>query len=785
MKTVLTKLTSILLVAFLFSITTFQGGSALQDHQASPSIGSEPGQIYTTGSEISSSIQPATITVTNTNDSGSGSLRQAIADTSPGGTIEFSITGTITLTSGELIINKDLSIIGPGANNITISGNNATRIFNIESGSVVVISGVTISDGNADTGGGIYTEGNLTLFDSKIINNNARSGGGIYNYEGELILDSVVVDNNRSAQQGGGIFSYYPTGSGTLIIDSVISNNYSPGAGAGIRSYGETTSIQNSTISSNTSENWGGGISHISQTMQIEDSEISGNSAYSGGAIHVSDEATVELTNCIVSNNTTDGYGAGINNDGTLNVTDSTISNNANPGERGGGLVNNNAATITNTVFSGNNADDGGAIYNWANATLDVDNVTFTGNNAGSNGGALSGYGTMNLSHVNMSNNTSGQWGGGIYIESSATLIIKNSTIASNSSWLGGGLLLSGESILSNVTISGNQSADNMYGGGLYNSLVATTTLQNVTIAGNIAPSGGGIHNNGGQLSVQNTIVANNAGGDCDGMGVSNGYNLDSDGSCHFISKSDISNVDPLLGPLQDNGGLTQTHALLIGSPAIDAGNDNTCETTDQRGVERPLGVHCDIGAYEATPTLRSQGSFDGHIFELNENSNTGWRFNATNARFYVGDDSHNRQYLSILSFDTSSLPDDAVILSVTLNVKRAKILGTNPFDTHGALGVEIGSPCFGSSCNLEASDFQASAQEMAGLLSSFSVDGWHSAPLGANVLPYIDLTGITQFRLRFELEDNNDWGMDAIQFLSGDAPEGDRPQLVIEYTVP
>jgi len=184
-------------------------------------------------------------------------------------------------------------------------------------------------------------------------------------------------------------------------------------------------------------------------------------------------------------------------------------------------------------------------------------------------------------------------------------------------------------------------------------------------------------------------------------------------------------------------------------------------------------------------PTFQSVGAQDGHLFELSENSNTGWRFNTNSVRFYIGDDHRNRQYLSILSFDTSSLPDDAVILSATLNVKHARTIGTNPFDTHGNLWVEIGSSCFGSSCNLENPDFQAGAQDVAGILSSFSVDNWHSAALGANVYPYINLAGVTQFRLRFELDDNNDSGMDAIQFLSGDAPPDERPQLVIEYTAP
>jgi len=221
---------------------------------------------------------------------------------------------------------------------------------------------------------------------------------------------------------------------------------------------------------------------------------------------------------------------------------------------------------------------------------------------------------------------------------------------------------------------------------------------------------------------------------------------------------------------------------------SIFAGWSGDCSGTDTSCVVSMTQNRSVVAAFNAIQTGSSYAPValqDGYLFEISEDNNTGWRFNANGARLYVGDDNHNRQFLSILSFDTSPLPNNAVILSATLNVKRARMLGTNPFNTHGALGVEIGSPCFGSSCNLEASDFQAGAQAVAGLLSSFSVDGWHSAPLGANVFSYIDLTGATQFRLRFELEDNNDGGMDAIQFLSGDAPPDDRPQLIIEYYVP
>ena len=164
-----------------------------------------------------------------------------------------------------------------------------------------------------------------------------------------------------------------------------------------------------------------------------------------------------------------------------------------------------------------------------------------------------------------------------------------------------------GDVMLTNATISGNSVSNEGgfgVGGGINNQ--EALVLNATTITSNTAKEGGGFDGSfTGQITVKNTIVANNPGGDCVpflGVGslMSEGHNLDSDGSCGLTAAGDLPNTDPKLGPLADNGGPTQTHALLAGSPAIDAGDDTTCPASDQRGFPRPQGTACDIGAYES-----------------------------------------------------------------------------------------------------------------------------------------------------------------------------------------
>ena len=126
---------------------------------------------------IALSTQAATITVTNTNDSGAGSLRQAIADANDGDTIDFGVTGTITLTTGELLVDKSITISGPGSDNLTVDGNLAGRVFYVSSGVTATIAGLTITNGNA--------QGEPPTI-----------GGGIYNDHATLALDSCTVSSN-------------------------------------------------------------------------------------------------------------------------------------------------------------------------------------------------------------------------------------------------------------------------------------------------------------------------------------------------------------------------------------------------------------------------------------------------------------------------------------------------------------------------------------------------------------------------------------------------------------
>ncbi len=240
-------------------------------------------------------------------------------------------------------------------------------------------------------------------------------------------------------------------------------------------------------------------------------------------------------------------------------------------------------------------------IFHILGGNVTITGVTIKGGNVGGDGGALYNKGTLTLSGSTLSNNKAGARGGGIF---------NTGTVA-----------------LTNVTIISSTAKTD--GGGLYNTGSASAaTLNNATITANTADSdgngsgnGGGVFRSSGTLNVKNTIVGGNVDGsastkhpDCSGTLTSQGYNLiENNAGCPFTPSTGDqvgtgnNPISPLLGPLADNGGTTFTHALLAGSPAIDAGNPaapgsggNACARSDQRGVFRPRGPACDIGAFEA-----------------------------------------------------------------------------------------------------------------------------------------------------------------------------------------
>lgn len=184
---------------------------------------------------------------------------------------------------------------------------------------------------------------------------------------------------------------------------------------------------------------------------------------------------------------------------------------------------------------------------------------------------------------------------------------------------------------------------------------------------------------------------------------------------------------------------------------------------------------------------FRSNGANDGWVNESGEDTNRGGSLNAADKTFYVGDNAQDRQFRALLHFPTASLPDGAIIVRAILKVKRSGITGTDPFTTHQKIAVDIRYGPFSGSNGLQVTDFQAAASRNAvGFILNAPANNWYSSTLKPTAFPHINRIGATQFRLRFQLDDNDDLGADTLQFYSGDA--GDlafRPRLEIQYYLP
>jgi CSLREA domain-containing protein len=364
----------------------------------------------------------------------------------------------------------------------------------------------------------------------------------------------------------GGAGLYNNAGSVSIIQCEFLGNHFtSGGGGGGICSRNGTLTILDSRFEENGSIiefSVGGAIAIEGGMGTIERTSIQNNYAFGrlgmeicmpgGGGLWLSSTTVSIHESSILTNSAQCGAG-GIYNAGTLSVSNSILSGNTS-WYNGGAILNDGTLTVSNSSISGNSVDiancSGGAIFNTGMFT--VTDSSLYGNSAAIGGAIANNIGTL--------------W-------------VSNTTLSGNSAFAGGAI--------------GNDQ---------------TLTVINSTLTDNEAEYGGGIF--GGAI-LTNTIVAFNVGGDCGDTIADGGHNLDSDGTCGFDpTNGSLPNTDPMLGPLQDNGGPSWTHALLIGSPAIDSGDDAQCPATDQRGVSRPIDgdvdgdAVCDIGSYEFQPGM-------------------------------------------------------------------------------------------------------------------------------------------------------------------------------------
>ncbi|HZR97064.1 MAG TPA: right-handed parallel beta-helix repeat-containing protein [Chloroflexota bacterium] len=572
------------------------------------------------------------------------SLRAAIEEVNALGIGQQTIylpANTYTLPLGSLFLSApEVSIFGDGEATTIVDGTNMpgvrpTILGVCSSGCMLSLQGLTLQHASGcallggTSGGGTSTIflTNVTLRDNSrtaicnyltlILNtvtvrdNGATdldAPGGILNSGGsaQLTASNLTVTGNRSGSSTGGVLTESPGSpwGGLLVISGgTISGNSSQGGPAGGISGGTgsngSVSLTNTTVSNNTNVAGGatssgiaGGINAVG-SWTFDNVTISGNQiagtpgvGVAAGLLFVGDcRETFIFSGGQVSGN--GGPGAGV---GGINYIAGCT------GEQGrisGTSIVNNTGNYTPS----SNLEGGAGGINATGGGLTISNVTISGNTAtGSNtagGVSLIGPGNV-VDQATIRGNT----GAGLLAASDT--VVANVTISGNT---GAGLLPAGGVSAENVTISGNGGDGVAFGGG------AMPALTNVTIASN---GGAGVRFTGGPpipLRLQSTLLASNTAGNCvagpSGPLQSLGSNLSSDTTCAmaFNQAGDQNNVNPLLGPLQNNGGTTETRALQPGSPAID-GVVSGCPppTIDERGVTRPQGPRCDIGAYEAPP---------------------------------------------------------------------------------------------------------------------------------------------------------------------------------------
>ena len=800
---------------------------------------------------IHASPPPATFTVTNTNNGGAGSLRQAMIDamaTPAEDMINFTVSGTITLVTSLPLVTAaggKLTIDGAGRS-VTIDGDGSVRVLKVDTGAALDLKNLTIFNGLEDGGatnyaygGGVYNLGTLNVTNCTFSSNQASSqfsyGGGIYNNAGSVtITNSTFTGNSATSEEslGGGIF----TSGGTLDIqNSTFSGNnvISAGTDSGGALYisGTTVTIIKSTFSGNHADDNGGAVYVASGTVTITKSTFSSNyvTKSSGGGIFIGFGA-LTINNSTFSSNaansaSSNGGGLYLSFSATTSVNNSTLSGNTVVSiGYGGGLYNNSAnTTFTNTIITNSSGDDCAGVALNASSLTNLNNDStcspgftsktpaelalgaLTGSpayfpltsgsaaiDAGSNSSCLA------TDQRGMSRPLDGDGNGSVACDVGSYEMIEPTTTSITADTPDPSL------VGANVNVSVTVNAANTPTGKV--NITGADVNCSITLSGGSGSCPVKFNSVGAKtLTAMYTGNATHSGSsDTAGHTVQKAYttttitsdNPDPSITGQIVTVNFTVTVNPP-GSGTPTGMVTVSDGAASCSASVAAGS---CTLVLKLPGTRALNAHYPGDArfrsssttesHQVTPlsaNFRSVGTYDGWLLESSETSNIGGAFDSTSTTFNLGDDQSNKQYRSILSYDTSSLPDTAVVTSVVLKIKKQGLVGTDPFSNLVPLRVDVRKPYFGPALALAASDFQAVAgKSSAGTFGVLPSAGWYTATLNSIAYPHINQLGTTQFRLRFQLDDDNDSAADYMKFFSGNySTTTSRPLLVIQYYIP
>lgn len=565
--------------------------------------------------------------------------------------------------NGNFIAEQTSNIVGGNAYHVvTSSGNTSTAVLdgfiitaglandnsdpNNKGGGVYAYqSGATLRNlsflGNyAGLGGGAVCVScsGLSLTNADFANNFALfTGGGLFRNDSSLSLSNVFFGGNVAGSSGGGMDN---SASIPLLNTVTFTQNQAPYGGGMANCFSSQADLTNVYFIDNYAATQGGGMYNSNSNTSLSGVNFQNNSSVTGGGMANQNSDPGIIFSTFSGNQA--NFGGGIWNDNS-NSTINYSTFDANSADTGGAIMNLNGsdAWIQNSTFENNQADAGGGMYNYLSSPtlvrVDFDQNQSTSNTSG--GGGMFNYTSSPvLSKVNFTNNTAVNEGGGLYNYQGSNPVLtdvnfNNNTannggrmrnhagnnqpqlervsFVGNTAVYGGGMSNDNSAPqLTNVTFSGN----NAHQGGAMQNYQSSPTLINVTFSANAARNageGGGMYNiSSSQPFLRNVIMADNLNGDCvngSGGSIAGAYSLIKDTGAYACGAVDGNNgfivgQDPRLGALGSYGGFTKIYPLNPGSPAIDAVINNWCPATDQRGISRPFGTYCDIGAFEFLP---------------------------------------------------------------------------------------------------------------------------------------------------------------------------------------